>query len=78
MLIAEWIATASVVVSGLAVLAALWNNRKIREVHFLVNSRMTELVEAVRMASSLAGIEAGRKEERANPDRSVADKSGQS
>jgi len=56
----EALVLANVSVAFMAVLATLWNGRKIKEVHHLTNSRMTELLEAVKKSSFSAGGDAER------------------
>lgn len=47
-----------------AVLVSIWNTIKIREVHVLVNSRLTELLTITRDASKAEGLKEGRDENR--------------
>jgi hypothetical protein len=45
-----------------AVLMSFWNNRRIQDVHVLINSRMDMLLKATGVASHAEGVEQGRKD----------------
>lgn len=47
-----------------ALAVSIWNSTKIKEVHVLINSRLTELLELTKTSSKAEGVKEGREQPR--------------